>query len=209
LNDDRTQFAIELDQQHAPDSWWEYNNAAIQTLDRVYRVATGVDLGAHANVELFEPLGMDATFSHDASGNTLTYADVLSSCRDLARFGYLYLRGGVWAGGVEVVPHDWVEASLTASTPLNDAYGYLWWLNNDGHYVRPSTPLREEGDGLLIPEAPPGAFTARGLKAQLVAVEPSTEIVFTRIVDVPINDLIFSTPAEGELWAQIMAAVVE
>ena len=38
---DRTQFAIGLGQQYPPGEVWAYNNAAIQTLDRVLSVATG------------------------------------------------------------------------------------------------------------------------------------------------------------------------
>ncbi|MCA9688478.1 MAG: serine hydrolase [Myxococcales bacterium] len=209
FSEDRTQYAVDLAQQHPPGTWWEYNNAAIQTLERVFKVATAIDLGAYGNAHLLDPLGMEASFGYDGAGNTLTYADLVSSCRDLARFGYLYLRGGRWADGVQLVPEAWVTASTTPSTTLNDAYGYLWWLNRDGHFVKPSTPLRKEGDGLLIPEAPAGAFTAQGLKAQLVAVEPETEIVFTRIAEVPPQDLFSDTPIEGLLWGAIMAAVDE
>jgi CubicO group peptidase (beta-lactamase class C family) len=46
--------------------------------------------------------------------------------RDMARFGYLYLRRGEW-DGVQIVPASWVDASLTAHTP---GYGYQWWLRD-------------------------------------------------------------------------------
>jgi CubicO group peptidase (beta-lactamase class C family) len=137
------------------------------------------------------------------------YADVMASCRDLARFGYLYLRGGTWADGVQVVSSDWVAESLSPSTPHNDAYGYLWWLNNEGHWIRPSAPLREEGDGPLIPTAPIGAYSARGLGSQIVGIDPETEIVFTRLAEVPLDDLFGGPEIEGPLWEAIMAAVIE
>lgn len=51
--------------------------------------------------------------------------------RDLAKFGYLYLKNGVW-DEQKVIPAKWVEASTSALLPkirtngLYD-YGYLWW----------------------------------------------------------------------------------
>ena len=38
---DRTSYAVGLDQASPPGTVWAYNNAAIQTLDRVIRNATG------------------------------------------------------------------------------------------------------------------------------------------------------------------------
>src|SRR5690606_26142614 len=103
----KTQYAIDLDQQHMPGEWWEYNNSAIQSLDRVLLVATGEDVDDYAKARLFEPIGMKSHYAHDASGNAIMYADVLASCRDLARLGYLYLRGGTWADGLQVVSSAW------------------------------------------------------------------------------------------------------
>jgi CubicO group peptidase (beta-lactamase class C family) len=205
----QTQFGIDLDQQQLPGDYWEYNNSAIQTLERVLRVATGEDVGDYAQLKLFDPIGMKSNFTHDSSGNALMYADVMASCRDLARFGYLFLRGGQWAEGVQVVSSDWVSESTIPSTPHNDAYGYLWWLNRDGHWIRPSAPLREEGDGLLIPTAPEGSYSARGLGSQIVGIDPETEIVFTRLAEVPIDQLFGGPEIEAPLWEAIMASVVE
>jgi CubicO group peptidase (beta-lactamase class C family) len=208
-NSDKTQFGIDLDQQHLPGEYWEYNNSAIQTLERVLRTATGEDVGDYARTKLFDPIGMKSSFSHDPNGNAVMYADVTASCRDLARLGYLYLRGGQWADGVQVISADWVTESTSPSTAHNDAYGYLWWLNNEGHWIRPSAPLREEGEGPLIPEAPLGAYSARGLGSQLIGIDPETEIVFTRLAEVPIDQLLGGPEIEGPLWGAIMASVIE
>ncbi len=206
---DKTQFGIDLAQQQDSGEYWEYNNSAIQTLERVLRTATGEDVGDFATARLFDPIGMKAEYAHDAMGNAVMYSDVTASCRDLARLGYLYLRGGRWAGGVQVISSEWVTASTSPSTTHNDAYGYLWWLNNDGHWIRPSAPLREEGDGLLIPTAPEGSFSSRGLGSQLVGVDPETEIVFTRLAEVPLDQLFGGPEIEAPLWEAIMASVIE
>jgi CubicO group peptidase (beta-lactamase class C family) len=206
---DKSDFAVDLSQQHPPGTWWEYNNAAVQTLEPVLREAVGGDVAEWAQGALLDPIGMDATFGRDLAGNTIMYAHMQGGCRAMARLGYLYLRGGQWAGGTQVVSESWVQAATMPGTELNSAYGMLWWLNRPGHYVKPSTPERKEGDGPIIPEAPIGIFTAQGVRAQLVAVDPEHEIVFTRLAAVPLQDLFSGTPVEGELWAAIMASIIE
>lgn len=208
---DKTQYAIDLAQQHLPGQWWEYNNAGVQALEAVVRAAVGGDdVDAWAQDNLFAPIGMAASFGHDAAGNTMTYAHLRSDCRSLARLGYLYLRGGQWADAETIVSESWVEASTTGRTEHNDAYGYLWWLNQPGHWIRPSLPDRREGDGLLLPTAPIGAYTARGLGAQIVAVDPGSEIVFTRLATIPVQDLFAPEPdVEHDLWSAIMQAVLD
>ncbi len=101
---DKTAHAISLGQQDAPGAVWKYNNSAIQTLERVLKVATGMDVAEYAEEHLFEPLGMASSYSRDQAGNPITYADLQASCRDLARFGYLYLRGGRWSRPVPPRP---------------------------------------------------------------------------------------------------------
>lgn len=205
LAPDQTQFAIDLGHQHPVGTWWEYNNAAIQTVERALVVGTGSPVDSYAEARLFSQIHMSATMGHDGDGNTLTYQGVSASCRDLARFGYLYLRGGRWAGGVQVVPEAWVAASVTPSTALNSAYGFMWWLNQDGHWILPSTPLRDEGDGRLMPDAPAEVFAAMGAFGQLVVVDPTTETVWVRLGPTDLGDPAGIAKMKA-LWAAFAAA---
>lgn len=207
LQADQTAFAIGLDQQQEPTSHWEYNNAAIQTLERVLEVATMQDVGDYAAARLFEPIGMTAAYGRDDDGNPLTYQGVSASCRDLARLGYLFLRDGRWAGGVQVVPEAWVAASTVPSTPLNTAYGYMWWLNHDGHYVLPSAPLRQEGDGQLVPGAPEHLYAAVGAFGQLVIVDRVGEYVVVRLGAQPASGDLLGLDFMRELWLAFAEAV--
>jgi CubicO group peptidase (beta-lactamase class C family) len=180
---DQTQFAIDLTQQHDPGTWWEYNNSAIQTLERVLEVATGEDIEDYAKARLFWPIGASISMGHDGADNPQTYQGISASCRDLARFGYLYLREGQWANQVQVVPADWIAATVVPSTPLNAAYGYMWWLNVEGHWVKPSAPIREEGDGQLFAGAPDELYAAVGALGQVIVVDPVEGYVFVRLGD--------------------------
>ncbi|MBK7826806.1 serine hydrolase domain-containing protein [Nannocystis sp.] len=185
---DQTQFALDLGQDKPVGTFWEYNNAAIQTLERALKTATAGPLGDYAQSRLFDAIHMSADMGKDGEGNALTYQGVSASCRDLARFGYLYLRGGTWADDVQVVPAAWVSATITPSTAFNSAYGYMWWLNRPGHWILPSVPLRTEGDGKLIPAAPDEVFAAIGAFGQFVVVDPTTDSVWVRLGPIDLGD---------------------
>jgi hypothetical protein len=53
----------------------------------------------------------------------------------MAKFGYLYLKDGVWDGR-QVVPADWVRASAEGKlkTDSYPYYGYQWWVSDDDDY---------------------------------------------------------------------------
>jgi CubicO group peptidase (beta-lactamase class C family) len=183
---DRTQYAVDLGQQYPPGQVWAYNNAAIQTLDRVIATATGEPTRDYAAQRLFGPVGMAHTrMTSDPAGNTNTFFGAQTTCRDLARFGYLFLRQGRW-GDEQVVPRSWVRAAVSRpSQRHNAAYGLLWWLNRRGPIIgplasdapgQPTPPI-----GQTMPDMPADAYTAQGLGGQTVLVDPDSETVVVRI----------------------------
>ena len=183
---DRTQFAIDLKQQYPPGAVWAYNNAAIQTLDRVISRATGTTTLEYAAERLFAPIGMAHTrMTSDPAGNTNTFFGVQTTCEDMARFGYLFLRQGRWLDD-RIVPKSWVRAAVARpSQQHNAAYGFLWWLNRRGPIIGPLTsdaPGQPEPPvGQAIPGAPANVFTAQGLGGQVVLVDPGSQTVVVRI----------------------------
>jgi CubicO group peptidase (beta-lactamase class C family) len=94
------------------------------------------------------------------SGGTRWGGGVWISAQDMARFGYLWLRGGRW-GNRQIVPPDYVKAALTASAHGPD-YGFLWWLNTKG---------------TSIPGLPANAFEARGAGSNTIFVSPNHDLV--------------------------------
>jgi CubicO group peptidase (beta-lactamase class C family) len=84
----------------------------VQTLDRVISTATGEDTFQYAAERLFAPVGMThSTMTTDPAGGTNTFFGLQTTCEDLARFGYLFLRHGRWLDD-QVVPKAWVRAAL-------------------------------------------------------------------------------------------------
>jgi len=182
----KTQFAIELGQGPEPGTEWIYNNSAIQTLDRVLQTATGQSTADYATTKLLAPIGMrDSAMGKDPSGNTLAFMGLQSTCRDMARFGHLMLSKGSWNGS-QVVPADWVRQATSPSQKLNEAYGYLWWLNakGNGMSVQQATTggsAPTEKTHQMVPGAPDDAFFALGLGDQVISILPSEGIVAVRL----------------------------
>jgi CubicO group peptidase (beta-lactamase class C family) len=97
------------------------------------------------------------------------------STRDMARIGYLMLRGGDW-NGRQVIPPDWAKRIVTLATPLGEmhppsrrshakssqwGYGTMWWVWDDQH-----------GQGPFA-----GAYTAIGAGGQYITVLPALDVV--------------------------------
>lgn len=190
---DKTQFAIDLTQADPPGTVWEYNNSAIQTLDRVLLKATGESPTDFAATELLDPIGMtDSTMTKDPAGNTRTFMGLQSTCRDMARFGVLMLNEGNW-DGEQIVSQEWVEESTgKRSQDLNGSYGYLWWLNREGpqrgsgQATGGAGGAEAEGEaGQMVPGAPDDVYWALGAGGQYIAVHPSSGVVAVRLA--PVN----------------------
>ena len=185
LADDHTAFALDLGADAAPGSGWTYHNGAVQVLERVIKNATGMTLEAYADAHLWSRIGMAGSWERDPSDNPTAYANALATCRDHARFGYLYLRGGRWTGGAEVVPPAWVSQALTPSQEFNRAYGFLFWLNGQTPAM---DAMNEAKEGELVPYAPDDLFAARGFGNQFIDVIPSLDLVVVRFGADPVTD---------------------
>jgi CubicO group peptidase (beta-lactamase class C family) len=144
----------------------------------VLEAATATGVEAYANEHLWSRIGMQASWDKDPSGNETTYANVIASCRDHARFGYLFLHGGAWAGGEQAVDAAWVSGALTPSQTHNRAYGFLWWLNGEAPAM---DAFNEPWETMMVPFAPPDLFAARGFGNQFIDVVPSLDLVVVRM----------------------------
>ena len=129
---DWVQFTFDRPMAHSPGEVFQYNSGATLILGHVFRLATGVDLEEYAVEHLFEPLGIrDYFWKRTPMGLVDTQEGLYVSSRDIAKIAYLFLKGGNWEGQ-EVVPGDWVKASIEPSFSVTDdgsvEYGYKWWL---------------------------------------------------------------------------------
>jgi CubicO group peptidase (beta-lactamase class C family) len=186
LATDDTQFALGIAQADPPGTKWVYHNGAVQLLEPLFRGATGMTIEQYAQQHLWSPLGMNATWAHDMAGHPTSYANVLATCRDHARLGYLYLHRGQWAGHTQVLSENWVAQALAPSQIYNRAYGFLFWLNG-------ATPaidaMMESWPGEMVPYAPKDLFAARGFGNQFIDVIPSLDLVVVRFGTDPLTNV--------------------
>jgi CubicO group peptidase (beta-lactamase class C family) len=94
------------------------------------------------------------------SGGTRWGGGVWINSWDMARFGYLWLRGGKW-GDRQLVPPAYVKAATSPSAHGPD-YGYLWWLNTQGKNY---------------PGLPASAFGAKGAGSNTITILPDQDLV--------------------------------
>jgi CubicO group peptidase (beta-lactamase class C family) len=141
-------------------------------LERALRRAKVDSTLSHfAQVKLWRPMGAqyDALWNIDHEGDGLekTESGLVARAIDLARFGQLYLDGGV-ANGVRVVPAAWVEATATApAAPAPNVfadgfYHNLWWGAARKNRVRSD-------------------FYANGHFGQRIYVSPDKQLVIVRM----------------------------
>lgn len=162
-------FAAACVREREAGTFNRYNSTDTHVLGLVLRRATGRSLAEYLGERLWTPLGMeaDAFWLVDGAGAEMAGVGLNAVLRDYARLGCCYLNGGAW-NGAQVVPADWVTASVTPDAPhlrpgardsatLPIGYGYQWWVPDDS-----------------------GAFSAIGVYNQFVWVDPASRTVIAK-----------------------------
>lgn len=160
---------------------WRYNNTAYQYLKEILTQQSDLSLQALSEAWLFEVLGMEETLWVDRDQrlpNGKAFTGLLSTADDLTKIGLLVLAKGKH-NGQQVVPAHFVSRMTEPGSAANPAWGWGWWNNLGGHYVRPMSD-GSTIEGHLIPEAPRDLIAARGAFGNYLYVVPSEEIVIAR-----------------------------
>lgn len=145
-----------------PGAFFYYNNWDFNALGSIYNQLSSSDLFESLEENISDRLGMqdfslsNTSYVYDDVSNFPAY-NFKSSARDDARFGYLYLRKGMWEDQ-RVISEDWVEKSFTAQVETGKYYyydyGLLWWVDPVNQY-----------------------YVARGNSGQYIAVLPKEDMV--------------------------------
>jgi CubicO group peptidase (beta-lactamase class C family) len=160
----------------APGSYYEYNDVRINRFALSLLRVLGKPVPEVFQDEVMDVIGasdswkwvpyhnsyvdLDGRQVASVSGGTRWGGGMWINSWDMARFGYLWLRGGSW-NGRQVLPPSYVKAALTPSGHGPD-YGYLWWLNTRGKN---------------LPGLPPSAFAALGAGSNDIVVSPEHDLV--------------------------------
>ena len=160
------QYVIDQPMDTTPGSHFEYNDGVSVLLGKILRQATGMRADEWARERLFAPIGITEFFwKITPDGEADTEGGLYLRNTDLARIGYLLLRGGEW-NGERILSEEWVAASISPIVadvnPSNDrddpGYGYQWWI-------------LEAEDGRAT------VFAGNGYGGQFLMVAPDYDIV--------------------------------
>lgn len=166
-------FVATMVPEAAPGTVCRYNSGDTQALGAVLVRATGRSLADYMQEKICEPLGFEdeSYWLVDPTGREMAFGGLNVTARDFAKLGELYRQGGRWQGA-QIIPQDWVAASVRADAPhlqpgqpiladhaLALGYGYQWWL----------------------PDGDRGEFSAMGIYNQLVYVDPSRGVVIVKL----------------------------
>lgn len=157
---DWVQYILDRAMAADPGSAFYYNSGNSHLLSAILTKVTGRSALDYAREKLFGPLGIeDVTWRHDPQGISAGGAGLYMLPRDMAKFGYLYLRNGAWEGR-QVVPSAWVDGVRGASVDMRESW---------------STNLRYGSQFWVIPGR--DTFMSVGYDRQLVIVMPRLDIV--------------------------------
>ena len=134
---DWVRFTLAQPMDADPGTRWAYNSGGSHLMSAIVRGATRTDPAQYAERHLFGPLGIrDYHWKREPAGLPDGEGGLYLEAQDLAKIGYLYLRGGQWDGR-RILAEDWVRAATARQVDsVNTArfgYGYQWWrLDRDG-----------------------------------------------------------------------------
>ena len=170
---DHAHYAAGQRRVHAPGEVWNYSSGTTNILSRLAGTVIGHGRPSEPTMRdfldrrLFGPLGMkSAEPKFDMAGTFVGSSYVYATARDFAKFGYLYLRDGMW-DGERVLPQGWVDYTRTEvavdEDPPHFGYGSHWWI------------WRHES----------GSLAAHGYEGQYIIVLPERDLVVVHLGKIP------------------------
>ena len=157
---DWPQFVLDRPMAEAPGTVFYYDSGNSQLLSAILSKVTGKSALDYARETLFGPLGIeDVLWRGDPQGVSGGGAGLYLHPRDMAKLGYLWLRGGAWEGR-QILPASWIEGVRQANVDMRESwarelrYGSQFWV----------MPGRD-------------AYFAVGYDRQLIVVMPKLDIV--------------------------------
>lgn len=158
-----------------PGRTWAYNTDAYYLIMDVLQEVSAMSDNELTQAWLSEKIGM-----HDTRWFTRSWwsgeIGLMTTARDLARFGLLMLSEGTWNGRAILGDVDYLRDSVKPLQRANPAYGRLWWLNQ---------PKRMRSNGRIVgryaPTGPDDLYAAFGALDRKVYVAPSLGLVAVRI----------------------------
>lgn len=194
--DDTIDGVTAADLQYLADagSRWAYHGVFFKLQDVISQSANQT-WDNYFNTKLKNPLGMSGAWL-----STVTENVYWSNTRSMARFGLMMYSNGKW-NSTQIVNENYLNAATATSQSINQAYGYLWWLNGKSSFHLPQSQIQFNGS--LIPNAPNEMYAALGKNDQKIYVVPSKKLVIIRMGDAADEANAALSDFDNVLWGKI------
>jgi len=168
-----------------PGTVYKYNDTRVNVLALATLYVMKRPLPEILKQQVMDPIGASNTWHWEAYDNAWVTIDgrkmpsvtggghfgggMFISAWDMARFGYLFLSNGRWAGR-QVISQAWIDLARTPGH-VNAQYGFMNWFLN--------TPTRRT-DGTWtapVPSAPRSAVTFQGNGANVIYIDWDNDLV--------------------------------
>jgi CubicO group peptidase (beta-lactamase class C family) len=132
-------FVLDRPMAKVPGEVFNYNSGNPNLLSAIITRLTGMTARDYANARLFGPLGIAApNWPHDSQGLSTAGGGLALRPRDMAKIGYLYLRGGAWEDK-QLLPPGWADRQDNAAVNMNASfdpdlrYSNFFWAYPNKH----------------------------------------------------------------------------
>ena len=184
----------------APGTRYKYNDTRVNLLALLTLHVLRRPLPVVLREEVMELIGASSTWRWHGYDNAWIELDgqrmqsvpggghfgggMFISARDMARFGYLFLRNGRWKDR-QIVSQEWIAMARTGG-PANAEYGFMNWFLNPGRKS--------------LPAAPESSVTFRGNGQNIIYIDWDNDLVV-------VTRWIRGGPALGEFVAKVLGAI--
>ena len=126
---------------HAPGTFFYYNNWDFNALGTIFEQETGTKIFEEFKIKIADPVGMedfsieDCQYQYEREKSIHPAYHFRMSARDMARFGVIYQKNGMWKD-TRIISSEWITESTKAYSIINVAsgvsYGYMWKVFPEG-----------------------------------------------------------------------------
>jgi len=131
---DPIKYILSKDLIETPGTVYAYRNCNTNVLGEIVHKASDQRLDNFSRNYLFNKLDI-TDFEWQMLPNDVVFCsgDLRLRPRDMAKFGFLFLSGGMW-NNERIISQEWIDISTSKHIDLDnnwgdlDGYGYQWWL---------------------------------------------------------------------------------
>ncbi|MGB5849258.1 MAG: serine hydrolase [Ignavibacteriaceae bacterium] len=129
---------------HPAGTFFYYNNWDFNVAGVVFEQETGKGIFEEFKRKIANPIGMqdfrieNCNYQFELEKSMHPAYPFRMSARDMARFGALYQKNGIW-NGQQIIPGNWINESTTIYSLVDSTYGigygYMWNVYPEGSVV--------------------------------------------------------------------------